>query len=412
MNLLLYSAYYEPEVAASLYLSTNLYEDFAASGMNVRLYVPLPTRGVSDDVRNQYKGKIEKKENGRLEIIRLNIPKEGKNSNKRAFRYLWMNLVFIYASRKFDADAIFVQSTPPTQGTMASIIKKRKKIPFIYNLQDVFPDSLVGAGMTTENSRIYKIGRRIEDYTYRNADRIIVISNDIKNNIIKKGVPADKVVVVPNWIDSEVVHPISKENNYLYEKYGIAKDKFTIVYAGNLGYAQNIEVIIKAAKILQDNKDIQFVVFGKGAQEEEYKQQALGLSNITFFPIQPYSEVSYVYSLGHASIVPCKKGFGGSAMPSKTWSIMASGTPVLASFDSETDLEKLIEGEQIGLFSPADDVDGLVNNILALFHKRELCEKMGMSAREYVQKNLSRERCTQLYIDVIRQAVADRKGLK
>ena len=412
MNLLLYSAYYEPEVAASLYLSTNLYEDFAASGMNVRLYVPLPTRGVSDDVRNQYKGKIEKKENGRLEIIRLNIPTEGKNSIKRAIRYLWMNLVFIYASPKFDADAIFVQSTPPTQGTMASIIKKRKKIPFIYNLQDVFPDSLVGAGMTTENSRIYKIGRRIEDYTYRNADRIIVISNDIKNNIIKKGVPADKVVVVPNWIDSEVVHPISKENNYLYEKYGIAKDKFTIVYAGNLGYAQNIEVIIKAAKILQDNKDIQFVVFGKGAQEEEYKQQALGLSNITFFPIQPYSEVSYVYSLGHASIVPCKKGFGGSAMPSKTWSIMASGTPVLASFDSETDLEKLIEGEQIGLFSPADDVDGLVNNILALFHKRELCEKMGMSAREYVQKNLSRERCTQLYIDVIRQAVADRKGLK
>lgn len=88
MNLLVYSAYYEPEVAASLYLSTNLYEDFAASGMNVKLYVPLPTRGVTDDIRESYKGKIEKKIDGKLEIARLNIPREGKNSIKRALRYM------------------------------------------------------------------------------------------------------------------------------------------------------------------------------------------------------------------------------------------------------------------------------------------------------------------------------------
>ena len=99
-----------------------------------------------------------------------------------------MNLVFIHSAAKVDADAIFVQSTPPTQGAMAAIIKKKKKIPFIYNLQDVFPDSLVGAGMATEKSIVYRIGRKIEDYTYRNADRIIVISNDIKENIINKGV--------------------------------------------------------------------------------------------------------------------------------------------------------------------------------------------------------------------------------
>lgn len=412
MNLLLYSAYYEPEVAASLYLSTNLYEDFAASEMNVRLYVPLPTRGVSNDVRNQYKGRIEKKENNRLEIIRLNIPREGKSSIKRAFRYLWMNLVFIHVSRKFDSDAIFVQSTPPTQGAMAAIIKKRKGIPFIYNLQDVFPDSLVGAGMATENSMIYRIGRKIEDYTYKNADRIIVISNDIKSNIVKKGVPAEKIVVVPNWIDSDIVHPIPKKENYLYEKYCIAREKFIVVYAGNLGYAQNIEVIIRAAEELQNHKEIQFIVFGNGAQEEEYKRQASNLTNISFFPIQPYSEVSYVYSLGDVSIVPCKKGFGGSAMPSKTWSIMASGTPILASFDPETDLEELVERHQIGLFSPAGDVDGLVNNILELYKKRDLCDTMGMNARNYVQDNLSREKCTQMYINVIREVVAGRMRRK
>jgi glycosyltransferase involved in cell wall biosynthesis len=412
MNLLLYSAYYEPEVAASLYLSTNLYEDFAASGMNTRLYVPLPTRGVSEEVRNQYKGKSEKKADGKLEIIRVNIPKEGRNAVKRAFRYLWMNLVFIHVSRKFDADAIFVQSTPPTQGAMAAIIKKRKKIPFIYNLQDVFPDSLVGSGMTSEGSVIYKIGRKIEDFTYKHADRIIVISNDIKANIQKKGVPERKIVVVPNWIDFDAVHPVRKEENYLFDKYDIDREKFTVVYAGNLGYAQNIEVIIRAAEKLQDNDAIQFVLFGKGAQEEEYKELASGLKNLAFFPIQPYSEVSYVYSLGDVSIVPCKKGFGGSAMPSKTWSIMAAGTPVLASFDRGTDLERLIKDENVGLFSTADDVEGLVSNILALFNDAKIKEQMGANARNYVKNNLSREVCTKQYINVINSALTGRKGNK
>ena len=409
MNLLLYSAYYEPEVAASLYLSTNLYEDFAASGMNVRLYVPLPTRGVSDEIRNQYKGKIEKKENNKLEIIRLNIPREGKNSIKRAFRYLWMNLVFIHASRKFDADAIFVQSTPPTQGAMAAIIKKKKKIPFIYNLQDVFPDSLVGAGMTTENSIVYKVGRKIEDFTYRNADKIIVISEDIKNNIIHKGVPAEKIEIVPNWIDTRIVHPVKKEENYLFEKFDIPRDRFTVVYAGNLGYAQNIEVIIKAAEVLKQNREIQFVIFGKGAQEEEYKKKAEGLDNIKFFPIQPYSEVSYVYSLADASIVPCKKGFGGSAMPSKTWSIMATGTPVLASFDSGTEMERIVRNESVGLFSEADDYEALSINITTIYEDRALKDNFGKNARSYVERKLNRKVCTQKYIETITETIKCQK---
>lgn len=401
MNLLVYSAYYEPEIAASLFLSTNLYEDFAKSGMNVRLYVPLPTRGVNDEIREKYKGLVEKKENGKLEIIRLNISREGANPIKRALRYLGMNLKFIHVSTKFDADAIFVQSTPPTQGAMAAIIKKRKKIPFIYNLQDVFPDSLIGAGLAKKGSLIYKIGRIIEDFTYKNADKIIVISNDIRDNIMKKGVPEDKIVVVPNWIDSKTIYPIKKEDNYLYEKYAINREHFSVVYAGNLGYAQNLDVLIKAAEQLVDRTDIQFLIFGKGAQEEVYKKRAANLANIRFFPMQPYSEVSYVYSLGDVSVVPCKKGFGGSAMPSKTWSIMATGTPVLASFDSQTEMERIIKENETGLFSNADDYIGLASNILKFYNDSDLKEKYGENGRKYVDTYLNRSICTRKYIDTI-----------
>lgn len=407
INLLIYSAYYEPDVVPSMYLFSNLCEDIAASGINTKLYVPLPSRGISDEVRTSYKGKNEIREDGNLKIIRLNFPKEGKNSFRRALRYLWMNIVFICVSSKVKADVIFVQSTPPTQGAMAAIIKKRKKIPFVYNLQDIFPDSLVGAGMASEDSLIYKIGRKIENFTYKHADRIIVISGDMKNNIQEKGVTSEKIDVISNWVDGDVVYPVSKDNNYLYDKYGIAKDKFTVVYAGNLGYAQNIEVIIKAAEQLKEYDDLQFIIFGKGVHEDKYRKMASKLENISFFPIQPYSEVSYVYSLGDVSIVPCKKGFGGSAMPSKTWSIMATGTPVLASYDSGTDLERLILSEQVGLFSEADDVESLVKSILELYSSPERKDKMGFNARNYVLTNMSREICTRKYIEVIRRTVSE-----
>ena len=148
MKAIVFSAYYEPEVAASLYLSTNLYEDMAGSGIDVDLFVPLPTRGVSDEVRNKYKNhKVEVRCNGRLRIHRIGIPKEGKSVIGRAARYILMNAVFILKSISSKADVIFVQSTPPTQGATAAIIKKVMHIPFVYNLQDVFPDSLVGTGI-------------------------------------------------------------------------------------------------------------------------------------------------------------------------------------------------------------------------------------------------------------------------
>ena len=159
MKALIYSAYYEPEVAASMYLSTNLYEDIAKSGTIVSLYVPTPTRGVSDEQRKEFstKKKIEYKCDEKLIIKRVSIPREGKRAINRVLRYLLVNAAFIFKCFSEDPDYIFVQSTPTTQGAMAVIIKKIKKVPLVYNLQDVFPDSLVGSGMTKKGSLIYRI---------------------------------------------------------------------------------------------------------------------------------------------------------------------------------------------------------------------------------------------------------------
>lgn len=404
MRLLIFSAYFEPEIAASMYISTNLYEDMAIYGWNVELFVPMPTRGIKKEVRKQFKKKkLETKYDGRLRIHRVSMMREWKNPIFRTFRYLMINLAFIWKGLQKETDLIFVQSTPPTQGAMAAVLKKIKKVPFVYNLQDTFPDSLVNAGMVKEGSLVWKIGRVIENFTYKNADRIIVISEDIKKNIMAKGVSVEKIEVIYNWVEANNVVPISKGDNILYERFGLDRSKFYIVYAGNLGYAQNIEVILKTASLLADEKNIQFLIFGKGAQEVYYKKMArdLSLDNVRFLPMLPYDEVSYVYSLADASIVSCKTGFGGSAMPSKIWSIMSAATAVIASFDADTDVEYIIKKNRTGIFTHSGDTNAMKDAVMKLYKNRNLCNAMGNNGRNLIEHNFNRKIATQKYNSVL-----------
>ncbi|NCD08053.1 MAG: glycosyltransferase WbuB [Negativicutes bacterium] len=404
MKILVFNAYYEPEMIASRYLTTNLYEGMANNGWHVDLYVPYPTRGINEDIKKEYSNKkLEYKCGGNLTIHRLWLPAETKNIWQRTLRYLLMNCAFIAKALFLQADLIFVQSTPPTLGATAAIIKKIKGMPFIYALHDVFPDSLISAGLTVRDSLIWKMGRIVENFTYRNANKVIAISYDIKGNILKKGVKPDKVAVIPNWVESDKVIPVARKDNILFEQLNLDSQAFYVVYAGNMGHAQNIEVILKVASLLNDNTSIQFLIFGSGNQEKEYKEEAerMQLKNLRFFPIQPYEMVKYVYSAGSVGLVTCKKGTGCGAMPSKTWSIMACGRPVLANFDADTELEHLIQTENIGKFTAVDDCEAMKNAIIEYWLNEDSCKLAGENARRYIEKSLTREVCVKRYIDTI-----------
>lgn len=409
MKVLYLNSYFYPEDVASSYLGHNVREALVNSDINVVLYTPVPTRGVSDELRKEY-STVKKNEawhDGGLQIHRFWLPKERKNPLVRAFRYtLQVIKQFnrgVLAKDARSCNVLFVASTPPIQGTMASLVKKIRHIPLVYNLQDIFPDSLVGTGMTHKGSLLWKIGRRIEDFNYRNADKIIVISQDFRKNIMAKGVPEEKIEVVYNWVDQNATVPVDNENNELFEEFGISRDKFRVVYAGNLGNAQNIEIIVNAARKLKDNPNIQFIIFGKGGLEEEIKTAKAKeqLDNLMILPLQPYERVSKVYGLGHLCIVACKPGLGGAAMPSKTWSIMSSGRAVLANFD-EGELKEILENNECGVFTKADDLDGFIKVIEDLSQHPEKCAEMGANGREFILNNLTREVGTSKYVNVIK----------
>lgn len=393
MKVLFLNAYYEPEVAASLYLCINLCEDLAANGFNVELFTPTPTRGISKEVRDEYKTrKHEIKCGGDLVIHRVAMPRESNNSLLRALRYLWLNTVYIYLGLITRTDVIYLHSTPPTQGAMGAIIKKFKRVPVVYDLQDIFPDSLVNTGLTKKESIIFRIGRIIENFTYRNMDRIIVISEDLKNNIMAKGVPEEKIEIIYNWVDENEVVPIERKDNILIEKYGLDKNKFYVSYSGNIGLTQNMDMLIEIAKELEANPDICFIVVGDGAYKHEMERQIKenSLHNVILLPFQPYEDIAQVFSLGDVGLVISKANIGQNSVPSKTWSIMSAARPVLASFDKDSELSRIIEKTECGICAEAEDKDGLKSAILKLYIEKELCARMGSNGRDYILNNLSR----------------------
>lgn len=411
-------AYYTPERTASSILIENRLQAYAEAGFTIEAYTPTPCRGVSSEERSLYKTKKyrrEEKYKGHLVINRFSLYAEGKNPILRAVRYFLCICIHAYKCLiAKNGDVIYLGSTPPINGLLAAFLKKIKRVPVVYNLQDIFPDSLAGTGLAKRDGLLWKIGRVVENITYRNADKIIVISDDFKRNIMAKGVPEEKIVVVYNWVDENAVVPIAKEDNPLYDELDINGEKFSVVYAGNFGHAQNIDVTIAAAERLKDVDDIQFLMFGTGGLVEDYKKiaQEKGLKNMFFFPLQPVEKVSQVYSLGNLGIVACKKELGKGAFPSKTWSIMSAGTPVIANYDEDTDLERLVKENGLGVFSAADDSEQMAQRIMDMYNNRELCAEYGRNARQYILDNVSKDKSTQKYVDVIKEAVEEYRNKK
>ena len=401
MKVIFPCSYYLPETAASLYITDNIVHACAEDGNEVFLYTPTPTRSVPEGSQWVCKETLV---DGKLHIKRFKMYGEGKNPILRALRYFLCECVQLHYMLWKKYDVAFVDSTPPIQGLKLPLVKWLRHKPVVYNAQDIFPDSLVGTGLTKKGSLIWKIGRVVEKITYKYSDKIIVISEDFKSNLIDKGVPEEKIVVIYNWVDQNAVVDIPRSENILFDRYGLDKNKFYITYNGNIGLTQNMDMLLEVAKALEANEEIQFVLVGNGAYLDQVQQivKDRNITNVHLLPFQPYEEISHVFSLGDVSLVISKPGVGANSVPSKTWSIMSASRPVLANFD-ENELKSIVEDNNCGIFTKAGDKVAFTDAILKLYGDRELCKEMGKNGRQFVMDNLTKEVGTKKYVDVIKQ---------
>lgn len=401
MRVLIPFSYYYPEHCAGLFVVDDTMHALAELGIESTLYVPTPTRNVPADARwetDEYQCE------GKIHIHRFPMFQEGKNPVMRALRYFFCECYYLYRMLVDQYDVAFIDSTPPIQGLKLPLVKLFRNKKFVYNAQDLFPDTLSGTGLAKKGGLFYKIGLLVANITFRYSDRIIAISNDIKKNLVsEKHVPENKVEVVYNWVDENAVLPVKDEENPLFDEFGISRDKFRVVYAGNLGNAQNIDVLIDAADYLRHDDSIEFILFGTGGLEDEIRNEIKeqGLTNVKLLPLQPFDRVAYVYSLGNVCVVSCKKGLGGSVMPSKTCSIMSCERPVLAHFD-EGELKLILEKGKCGVFTKSGDIEGFVQSIKFLKENPARCQSMGENGRNFILQNMTKRIGTSRYVEIIK----------
>lgn len=390
VKFLFIDAYFFPENTAFSHLENDVLNHLVESGHTVTVICPTPTRGIDETVAKEYKHrKTETLFSGGVTVKRFYAPTERGSVFFRFIRYIWCNICsLIFGMREHDVDVVFSASTPPTQGIIAALIAKKLHCKFLYSLHDLFPDSLVTSGITSEQSLLFKLGAKTASFTYKRADRIIAISQTVREHLLNNGVSAEKIDLIKNWVNVDDVKPVPRAENRLISELSLNPEDFLVVYAGNFGNSQDTDILLKAAERLADYVDIKFVVFGAGEQFTQFcdKVREKRLKNFVLSPLLPLEYVSEVYSLGDVSLVLCKKNVSLSGMPSKTWSIMACDTPVICACEAESELAGIIYEANAGVCIPSEAPNALISAVLDFRNGNVSSEYRG---REYISKNLS-----------------------
>lgn len=266
---------------------------------------------------------------------------------------------------------------------------KMKGIKVVAMLQDVWPDNAVQSHLISEGSFLYKYFEMWQKSVYKNADELICISDDMKDFIVSKGVDADKIEVIYNWGYSDDVVDIPWEENEFVKLYNLSRDKFYAIYAGNIGKMQNVEIVVNAAKELQDREDIQFLIIGDGARREAIEEMVAGLKNVTMLPMQPSELATHIYSAAGVNIIPLVAGGTKTAMPSKTGVVLSCGKPVIFTFGKESSFAKKVMENKAGYSIDATKESELVDAILRIQKESDVFSKNQTMFKQYFMRSKS-----------------------
>ena len=224
------------------------------------------------------------------------------------------------------------------------ILKKRmKNVRTIFNVQDMFPENAVYSGKIKKNSLPYIFFAKTQKYAYDKAAEIITISEDIKTELESKGVNGNKIKVVYNWSYQDKPFERSLSMDADIRKL-LPRNKFNVVYAGNIGVMQNVEIIIEAARKSED-PDVLFHIFGDGAYKQKLIEKASGLNNVKFWPMQPVDKAPALYACADVNIIPLAQNIYRTALPSKTATCMAVHTPLILCIGIESQFAQRVKRE-------------------------------------------------------------------
>ena len=293
--------------------------------------------------------------------------------------------------------AVISMSPPLTLGLTGWLAARLRFTRCIFNIQDVFPDAAVETGAIT-NGAVIAVARWLERVSYRCSDSVVVLSDDLRENVVAKVGPrhARKVTVIPNFVDSGFITPLSRNTAYRAEL-GVG-DEVVVMYAGNVGFSQSLELVVEAARRIPQAT---FVINGDGSGREHFEESARGIPNIRFNGYQPKERVPEVLATADIHVVPLRKGLGAVSVPSKTYSILAAGRPVVAAIDEGTEVPRILAASGAGVTVPPDDIETFVGALRDLIGDSSRREILGRNARDWVVSHVSPDAVAEAYLSLV-----------
>jgi colanic acid biosynthesis glycosyl transferase WcaI len=285
----------------------------------------------------------------------------------------------------FKVDGVLAMSPPLTLGLTGWFTKIIRRAPLVFNIQDVFPDAAIQTGAIS-NKKIIAAAKWLERVSYQRSDAVVLLSSDLRTNIANKIDMKfhDRLHVIPNFVDTIAITPQNRMTAYRTEL-GIG-DQLVVMYAGNVGFSQSLNLVAEAAAKFPE---IAFVINGDGSARKKLQQDCAQLANVYFGDYQPIERLSEVLATGDIHLVPLRAGLASVSVPSKSYSILAAGRPMLAAIDLNTEIPKMLRESGAGIAVEPDNAPAFIEALGQLVSNRELLLEMGARGRNWVETHAS-----------------------
>jgi colanic acid biosynthesis glycosyl transferase WcaI len=396
MDLVFLNRCYWPDVEATGQLLTELCSDLAR-GHQVTVIAGQPN---FVDVASRRL--IEREVHDGVNIIRVRNSRFSKKSLVGRILglsgYLLLAAWSAFTQRR--PDVIVTETDPPVLGALGALLKAWHRCGLVYYLQDLYPEVGLTLGKLRPGPLAWFL-RWATQFGLRHADRIVVLGEDMRRRVLDRGIPSEKIVIIPNWVDIGIVRPLCGANR-LRKDWGLDAC-FVVMYSGNLGLSQNLEQILLAARELREegersggNPPVHFLFVGEGAAKARLEARAAewSLDNVSFRPYQPKEALSESLGVADVHLIPLQKGLAGCIVPSKLYGILAAGKPYIAAVDADSEVARITNEAKTGLVIQPDSAAELVAAVRwCLAHGDELAT-MGQTGRQVAAANFDRSIAT------------------
>jgi colanic acid biosynthesis glycosyl transferase WcaI len=394
MKILVYGINYYPELTGIGKYTAEMCEWFAARGHQVEVITAMPYYP-DWRIQKKYRGRWWHKEqiNGVIVYrVPLYVPSEITSVKRiiHEFSFACASMVFFVPALFKKYNCLIAVCPPFHLGFQSIFYQYLRKTPVIYHIQDLQVDAARKLGLI-KNTSFLSILEKAEFFILRKARKVSSISEGMKRNILKKGIGADKYIPLPNWVDVNTIIPLPVEQS-LKKELGFNKEDKILLYSGNIGEKQGLEVILDAALFLCHLKNLHFVFVGEGANKINLMESAkrMKLQNIHFLPLQPYQKLSKLLAMADLHFVIQKKAAADLLLPSKLISILSCGGLAIVTAEPETTLYELLKNNNIGVVIEPENSKALSDAIETFIFSDNTGIKA--NARQYASRELNREK--------------------